>query len=90
MKPKVGRMKVTRETSDQLIIETNPVWPAVIISAFALVFIAVGLFLMSTAFWMGVAFAGSGGVVGVTFNLAFARRMQVIFDCPGNLVEMRR
>lgn len=83
-------MKVTRETPDQLIIENNPIWLAVFISVFALVFVAVGLFLMSTEFWMGVAFTGAGLVVGVVFNLAFTRRTQVIFDRPGNLVEMRR
>ena len=83
-------MKVTRETPDQLIIENNPIWLAVFISAFAMVFIAVGLFLISTEFWMGVGFTVGGIFVGVVFNLAFTRRTQVIFDRPGNLIEMRR
>lgn len=83
-------MKVTRDTPNQLIIENNPVWLAVFISVFALIFVGVGLFLMRQEFWMGVGFTLAGLVVGVIFNLAFTRRTQIIFDRPGNLVEMRR
>ena len=83
-------MKITRDTSDQLILENNPFWLALFISAFGLVFTAIGLFLISSEFWMGLTFTLSGLVVIVVFNLAFTRRTQFIFDRPANLVEMRR
>ena len=83
-------MKVTHDTPEKLIIENNPIWLAIFISVFGMVFVAVGLFLMSQEFWMGLLFAGAGLVVIVVFNLAFTRRTQFIFDHPGNLVDMRR
>ena len=71
-------MKVTRDTPDQLILENNPIWLAVFVSAFGLMFVAVGLFVMVDAFWPGMAFVGAGLFTIVVFNLAFTRRSQFI------------
>ncbi len=83
-------MKVIRDTPKQLIIENNPIWLAVFISVFGLVFMGISLVMLSEEFWVGCAFLMTGLVVIVAFNLAFTRRTQFIFDGPGNLVEMRR
>ncbi|MCX7558614.1 hypothetical protein OS190_03485 [Sulfitobacter sp. F26204] len=83
-------MKITRNTPDQLIIENNPIWLAVFVSAFAMVFVAIGLFNIGAEPVMGFAFIGGGLFFGILFNLAFIRRTQLILDGPRNLVELRR
>ncbi len=83
-------MKVIRDTSDQLIIENNPVWLAVFVSSFAVVFIGAGLFSLQSDTFVGVAFIIGGLVIGTVFNIAFIRRTQLILDAPRNLVELRR
>jgi len=83
-------MKITRDTPEQLIIENNPIWLAVFLTLFSLIFIGIGLFMMREEFWFGLLFVGSGLIVGTLFSVIFIRRTQFIFDRPGNLVEMRR
>jgi len=83
-------MKVSRDTPDQLILENNPIVLAILISAFGLIFVAVGMFIMADEFWVGVGFISAGLISIVVFNLAFTRRTQFIFDRPTNRVEMRR
>ncbi|MGJ8615259.1 MAG: hypothetical protein ACSHWS_00375 [Sulfitobacter sp.] len=83
-------MKVTRDTPDQLIIENNPVWLAVAVSAFAFLFIVVGLFTLQAEIFVGIAFIVGGSVIGIVFNLAFIRRTQLILNRTDNLVELRR
>lgn len=83
-------MKVTRDTTDQLILENNPIVIAILISCFALIFVAAGLFLMSEQFWFGLLFTISGVAIGIVFNMAFSRRTQLILDRPSNHIELRR
>ncbi|MEM6305267.1 MAG: hypothetical protein AAF744_11130 [Pseudomonadota bacterium] len=83
-------MKVLRDTPEQLIIENNPIWLAVFLTGFALIFLGIGLFTMSTDFWLGLAFVAGGVLAGTVFLISFVRRTQVIFDRPQNRVEMRR
>jgi len=83
-------MKATRNTPDQLILENNPIWLVVFINAFALIFIAVGLFMLPDELLIGIAFTLGGLLIAVAFNLAFARRTQLILDRPANRIELRR
>lgn len=83
-------MKATRDTPDQLILENNPVVLVTCINLFALVFIAIGLFLLPEELLIGIAFTLGGLLIAVAFNLAFARRTQLILDRPANRVELRR
>ncbi|MGC1495797.1 MAG: hypothetical protein WA790_08310 [Sulfitobacter sp.] len=83
-------MKVTRNTPDQLIVENNPIWLAVFVSSFALIFIVAGIFTVQSETFVGVAFIIGGLVIGSVFNIVFIRRTQVILDRPRNLVELRR
>jgi len=83
-------MKVTRNTPEQLIIENNPLWLAIFISVFSLVFIGVGLATIQTETSTGIAFLLGGVVMGAGFTVAFIRRTQLILDQPRNLVELRR
>ena len=86
----IGPMKINRNTPQQLIVENNPVWLAVILGVSTLIFVGVGLSKLSQDLWTGAAIIGAALVMGAIFNLAFVRRSQFIFDRPGNLVEMRR
>ncbi|MFK7836027.1 MAG: hypothetical protein AB8B60_07395 [Sulfitobacter sp.] len=83
-------MKVTRDTPAQLIVENNPIWLAIFVSVFGLVFFAIGLFNVTSQPGMGVIFMLGGLAIGVGFNIIFIRRTQLILDAPRNLVELRR
>lgn len=83
-------MKVIRDTPEQLIIENRPVLLAILISLFALSFVAAGLFTMPQEPFVGAALASGGLVIGVVFNMAFTRRTQLILDRSKASVELRR
>lgn len=83
-------MKATRDTPDQLILENNPIWLVVFINLFALVFVAVGLFMLPDQLLVGIAITLGGLLMAVAFNLAFARRTQLILDRTANRIELRR
>ena len=83
-------MKVTDETPEQLILENNPIWLALFVSIFGLVFFAIGLANLSADLTLGLAFMAGGLGIGIGFNMIFVRRTQLILDRPGNYVELRR
>lgn len=83
-------MKITRNTPDQLIIESKPWLIGVMILLFILIFVAVGLAMIANGEWMGLFFVVLGGGLGVLAFWAFVRRMQVIFHLPKRYVELRR
>ncbi len=83
-------MKITRETPDQLIIENNPIWLAIFVSVFGLIFFGIGLANVRAEPGMGIAFIAGGLAIAVGFNMIFIRRTQLILDRPRNLVELRR
>ena len=66
-------MKVTRNTPDQLIVENNPIWLALFLTAFALVFIGIGFANLTTQPGMAAIFIIGGLVFAVVFNMAFVR-----------------
>lgn len=84
------RMKVTRITPDQLIIENNPIWLAIFVSVFGLIFFGVGLSLLGSETTTALVFMAGGLGIGIGFNMIFIRRTQLILDAPRNLVELRR
>ncbi|MEM7520359.1 MAG: hypothetical protein AAF307_04915 [Pseudomonadota bacterium] len=83
-------MKIVRNTPSQLILENTPIFFALMISAFGLVFVAIGVFAWADALTNGIAFVLGGMVIVVVGNLAFVRRTQVILDQTRALVELRR
>lgn len=83
-------MKIIRETPDQLIIENNPVWLAIFVTIFGLVFLGVGLFIVSSEPGVGHAFIAGGLGISIGFNMIFVRRTQLILDTTRNLLELRR
>lgn len=83
-------MKVTTDTPDLLIVEDRPVILALALTAFILIFIAVGLTVMMAGEWWGIVFALVGGGVGFAAFWGFVRRVQVVFHRPEGHVEFRR
>ncbi len=83
-------MKVTRDTPDQLIIENNPIWLAIFVTAFGLLFFTMGLANLGTDLKLALTFMAGGLGIAVVFNMAFVRRTQLILDHPRNHVELRR
>lgn len=57
---------------------------------FILVFIGAGLMIATEELLFGLLFAGFGGGIGTLFFVIFVRRVQVIFDCPSNLITIRK
>ena len=83
-------MKISRNTPEQLILDNNPIWLALFVTGFSLVFVAIGLANLGPTPGMGAAFIGGGLFFGVVFNMVFTRRTQLILDRPANKVELRR
>ena len=83
-------MKVIEQTPDRLILENNPVVLAILLSSLALIFVAVGLFVISSDPMTGLATLAGALVFGAVFVIAFVRRSQIILDRRNDLVELRR
>lgn len=83
-------MKISRNTPEQLILDIRPIWLAIFVSVFGLVFLGVGLAIVGSEKGTGIAFILAGAVIVTVFNLAFIRRTQLILDRPRNLIELRR
>jgi len=82
-------MKATRNTPEQLIIADTPWLIGVLMIGFILIFVAIGLLLMSDGVWAGLAFALVGGGLGFGAFAAFVRRVQVILDRPSDTITLR-
>jgi hypothetical protein len=83
-------MKIIRNTPEQLILENRPVWLAVGVTLFSLIFFAIGLLTLGDNPGNAVVFMVAGLGMGLIFNMVFVRRSQLILDAPRNLVELRR
>jgi hypothetical protein len=84
-------MKVTRNTPDQLIIENNPWLFGILLALIAFVFTCMGLLILASgAIFPGIAFLVVGLLITSVGTFVFIRRVQVIFDRPNNLLEIRR
>ena len=83
-------MKVKRDTPTQLIVENNPIWLAVMVSVFGLVFFGVGMSAFREEPTTGALFMGAGLTVAIGCNMIFVRRTQLILDAGRNLIELRR
>lgn len=82
-------MKVTRNQPDQLIIEERPWFTGLVIGVLTLFFTAGGIFSVFEGELGGLVFF-IGTALGALAFWAFVRRLMVIFDRPGNRVEIRR
>ena len=86
-------MRITRNTSDQLIIANTPWLIGIMLILFILVFIGAGL-LVATAedgdLWFGILFGSLGGGIGIAAFCAFVRRVQIIFDRSTGKISIRR
>ncbi len=86
-------MKVTRNTPDQLILSNTPWFIGISLVFFILVFVGVGLFMVSEGgegILFGLFFALFGGGMGFGAFCAFVRRVQVILDRRTNSILIRR
>lgn len=86
-------MKVTRNTPDQLILSNTPWFIGISLVFFILVFVGVGLFMVSEGgegILFGLFFALFGGGMGVGAFCVFVRRVQVILDRKSNSILIRR
>ncbi|WP_138421652.1 hypothetical protein [Maritimibacter alexandrii] len=83
-------MKVITHTPDLLIVEDRPVFIAIMLIVFTLVFLGAGLGILAAGEWWGLIFAGLGGGMGLLFFAIFVRRVQVVFHRPDRYVEFRR
>ena len=85
-----ARMKITTNTPDLLIVENRPVWLALGLTLFILIFVAVGLAMTLSGEWWGLLFGLFGGGIGFAAFWAFVRRVQVVFNRSEAYVEFRR
>ena len=83
-------MKVTRNTDDILVVEDRPWLIAIMLVLFILIFVGVGIFLISDGIWAGLIFAIFGGGMGVMALIVFVRRTQAVFHRPEGWVEIRQ
>ncbi|EEE37921.1 hypothetical protein RKLH11_1760 [Rhodobacteraceae bacterium KLH11] len=86
-------MKVTRDTPDQLILSDTPWFIGITLVFFILIFVGLGLFLMTDggeAILFGLIFGLGGGGLGFGAFCAFVRRVQVIFDRSADSILIRR
>ena len=82
-------MKVTRDTPQQLIIANSPWLIGIFLIGFILIFVAVGLLLLSEGIWAGLLFSLVGGGLGFGAFAAFVRRVQLILDRPSDTITIR-
>jgi len=86
-------MKVTRNTSSQLILSDTPWFIGTTLVLFILIFVGLGLFLMTDggeAILFGLIFALGGGGLGFGAFCAFVRRVEVIMDRDKDSIVIRR
>lgn len=83
-------MKITTQTPDLLIVEDRPVVLALLLSGFTLVFVGIGLSILSGGDWPGALLALSGGGMGTGAFALFVRRAQLVLNRPEGYVEFRR
>lgn len=83
-------MKILRNTPDQLILENKPVWLAVCVTGFGLLFAGIGAVTVPADRGTGILFIVAGLFVAFVFNMIFVRRSLLILDRSRNLVDLRR
>lgn len=83
-------MKIIHETPQMLILENRPVWLALFISVFGLIFFAIGMASAQQSMALGMIFMAGGLGIGIGFNMIFVRRTQLTLDATRGMVELRR
>lgn len=82
-------MKITRDTPEQLIVESRPIFITVILLFMGFIFLALTIGLL----WMGQIF-GLAFLIGVIVSgiclFVFARRVQLIFNADSDTLTIQR
>ncbi len=81
-------MKVTHNTPDLLIASEIPWFISMMLLFFILVFVGLGLFLL-TEHWAGLIFIFGGGGLGLGAMSVFSERLQLIMDANAGTMTMR-
>lgn len=82
-------MKVRSNTPDRLVLERAPWLLGLMLIAFVLIFVGVGLAMTLSGELMGLFILLFGGGIGAAAFLAFVRKTQVIFDTTAASVTHR-
>lgn len=83
-------VKVIHETPEMLVLEDIPWLLGIGLIAFTLVPIGIGIaMVMSGEFW-GLAVALGGGSFAALFFAVFVRRTRLVLDRPGDRAELKR
>lgn len=83
-------MSVKRNTPDQLIVADIPWFMGLGLTLVILIFVGVGLSIVTSGDWTGIMFIVIGGGVGALAFIGFVRRVQVIFDRSTDQITVRR
>ncbi|NDR57343.1 hypothetical protein [Aliiruegeria sabulilitoris] len=83
-------MKIMRNTSQQLVLESTPWILAIVASVFMLAFVAAGLRMVFAGNMTGLFISLFGGGLGVACLVIYVERLQVILDRDSETVHVRR
>lgn len=83
-------MKIRTNTPELLIVEDRPWLLGVMLGGFILLFVAIGLSMLSSGEMAGWFVLLFGGGMGVVAFMAFVRRVQAVFHRSEGWVEIRR
>lgn len=82
-------MKITHTSAERLILEERYRSTSVLLWIFTLGAAATGVVSAAQGHYIVAALCGAGVVLGLLLTFLFVRRVRVIFDKPGNSVEIR-
>lgn len=82
-------MRITLETDDRLIAEEKPWFIAVMLSFGLLLFVGLGLLIMSVTLLGALVMAGIGGSLCLAALCIFVERLQIILDATDGIVTLR-
>ncbi|WP_120502365.1 hypothetical protein [Roseovarius sp. EL26] len=82
-------MKIKYDTPDLLIAGETPWFIAIMLLFFTLVFVGIGMLVVSEGIWAGLIFVVVGGGLGLGAMGVFVERLQVILDAQADTLTMR-
>ena len=82
-------MKVKRNTPDLLVAGEIPWFMAIMLTFFILVFVGIGVAILSSGVWAGLIFVVVGGGLGLGAMGVFVERLQLILDAMTKTLTMR-
>ncbi|SLN18038.1 hypothetical protein ROA7450_00563 [Roseovarius albus] len=82
-------MKIKHDTPDLLIAGETPWFIAIMLLFFTLIFVGIGMLVVSEGIWAGLIFVIVGGGLGIGAMGVFVERLQVILDAQAKTLTMR-